>query len=448
MGLSLAGIPIPDGPGEPVVLAATGVRFDQVTLVAMGSRGDRTAERIRRVGGSIARLIGARRLADAVIDMTDVVDALDDAVFSFCEGLELGSFRFDGYKSQADKIPNTRVVCAFAGGAGNAAKQMRNAHTVAAATNDARTLAHEPANVINPVTLAARARSLAKSAGLKCTVLDERQILKLKMGAMHAVGRASATPPRLIVLEYGARGSAKPVVLIGKAITFDTGGYSLKDKSGIVGMKYDKCGGVAVLGIMKAVAALKPKVPVVGIIASAENMIGGNAYRPNDIITSMSGKTIEIISTDAEGRLVLADALTYAQKRYKPRAMIDIATLTGGVVVALGKVYAGAFCNDDTLRDRLIRSGERTHERLWSLPMHDEFFELIRGDDCDMKNSATREGHASVGAVFLKQFVDPKIPWAHLDIAAVGSIDKPTPYCPKGGTGFGVRLLCDYLTHL
>jgi leucyl aminopeptidase len=255
----------------------------------------------------------------------------------------------------------------------------------------------------------------------------------------------------LIVLEYPGRGksrSERPVVLVGKAVTFDTGGYTLKSADNILGMKYDKCGGTTVLGAMQAIAANNVRTPVVGILSAAENMIAGNAYRPDDIITTMSGKTVQIVSADAEGRMVLCDALTFAQQRFKPRALIDVATLTGGVVVALGSETAGIMSNNEELQQTLIECGRRVHERLWPLPIWDEYFELLRGDDSDMKNSAGREAHAIQGGVFLKQFVDAATPWAHLDIAGVDAITTDRPYCPKGATGFGVRLLMDYLLRL
>ncbi len=213
-------------------------------------------------------------------------------------------------------------------------------------------------------------------------------------------------------------------------------------------MKYDKCGGMTVIGVLQAAAALKIKTPIVGVIAAAENMISGSAYRPNDIVKTMSGKTVEIISTDAEGRMVLADALTYAQKHYKPRALIDLATLTGGVVIALGSIRAGMFSNDDRLAAALAAAGERVHERLWRLPLDDDYLELIKGDDSDLKNTGGRSADPVIGGMFLKQFVDEKVPWAHLDIAGTATTDKDQPYCPKGATGFGVRLLIDYLEGL
>ena len=216
-----------------------------------------------------------------------------------------------------------------------------------------------------------------------------------------------------------------------------------------MGMKYDKCGGAAVLGIMAAVAELKFDLPVVGIVAAAENMISPDAYRPNDIIKTLSGKTVEIISADAEGRMVLSDALTYAQERFQPRAMVDIATLTGGIVTALGSVRAGFFSNDDPLAEGLMASGERTGEKVWRMPLDDEYFELIRGDDSDFKNSSLKpKAHPVVGGIFLKQFVSDSVPWAHVDIAGVSNVTTELPYAPIGATGFGVRLLVDYISGL
>jgi leucyl aminopeptidase len=238
------------------------------------------------------------------------------------------------------------------------------------------------------------------------------------------------------------------VVLVGKAITFDTGGYSIKNTEGIVGMKYDKCGGVDVLATLQAVAALQLDIPVVGIISAAENMISGDAYRPDDIITTLSGKTVEIISTDAEGRLVLADALTYAQRTYQPQAIIDLATLTGGVVTALGRVRAGLMSNNDDLASDLFSAGEQTGERLWRLPLDEEYSKAMKGEDADLKNSGGREGHAILGGAFLKAFVADDVPWAHLDIAGVAETNKELPYSPKGATGFGIRLLLQFLENI
>ncbi|RPJ41247.1 MAG: leucyl aminopeptidase, partial [Chloroflexi bacterium] len=313
----------------------------------------------------------------------------------------------------------------------------------------ARDLSHEPANIINPLTLSERAQQVAQQAGLKLQILDDQQLAEMGAGAILAVGQGSQTGPCMIILEYaGQEPGASPVVLVGKAITFDTGGYSIKSTEGIVGMKYDKCGGVDVLAALQAAAALKLKTPLVGIIAAAENMISAEAYRPDDIITTLNGKTVEIISTDAEGRLVLADALAYAQKEYQPRAVIDLATLTGGVVTALGKVRAGLLSNNDELSAALFAAGEKTGERLWRLPLDEEYSQKMKGDDADLKNSGGREGHCILGGAFLKAFVADDIPWAHLDIAGVADTDKDLPYSPKGATGFGIRLLIEYLENL
>jgi leucyl aminopeptidase len=328
---------------------------------------------------------------------------------------------------------------------------LEEAAIICEAVNLARAWAGEPANVINPVSLAERVQDLAKEVGLKCTVLDDKQLTEMGAGAIVAVGQGSATPSRMIVLEYqpSVKSDAKPVALVGKAITFDTGGYSIKPTMGMVGMKYDKCGAMAVLGTMVAAAKLNLQTPLVGILAASENMISEIAYRPNDIIKTLSGKTVEIISTDAEGRLVLCDALAYAQKTFDPRAMIDVATLTGGIVTALGSNRAGLFATTDELANALFAAGESTHERLWRMPMDEEYFEMIKSIDADMKNSAgAPKASPIIGATFLKQFVDDKTPWAHIDIAGVSDWESEKPYCPAGASGFGVRLLVEYLRGL
>lgn len=421
-------------------------------VVSLGPPDKITAETLRQAGAALFRWLSKNNVSEAGADLSGLQNlGLEDALTPLAEGLLLGSFRFDLHKSsQPENQPvhldllMDRPLKEFQG-------PLRDVEALTAAVNLAREWAHEPPNVINPVTLAERAVRFASENGLKCTVLDDRQLSQMGAGAILSVGKGSSTPSRLIVLEYPGKNpgpGAKPVVVIGKAITFDTGGYSLKDRQGMVGMKYDKSGGMAVLGILQAASRLGIQVPVVGIIAAAENMVSGEAYRPNDIIKTLSGKTVEIISADAEGRLVLSDALTYAQNTYQPRAMIDLATLTGGVVVALGHHRAGILANNDALADALIAAGDRTHELLWRLPLDDEYFELIKGDDSDFKNSGPREAHPIIGGIFLKQFVSNDIPWAHLDIAGTADTEKDLPYSPKGATGFGVRLIIDYLQHL
>ncbi len=423
--------------------------YRRLAVVSLGPSGKVNDEIVRQAGGALTKWAAGL----SIRRMTVATDALlaqaeGTPVQSLCEGLLLADFRFAHHRKPENKLPPPLTVDLLAGRATarrTAGSQAKTAGAVSRAVNLARDLAHEPANVINPATLASRAKRLAAASRLRCKVLDVRQLERRKMGAMLAVGAGSRTGSRLIVVEHRGSGRGRPVVLVGKAITFDTGGYSLKPPDSMVGMKYDKCGGVNVLAAMQAVAALKIKTPVVGVIAAAENMVSAQAYRPNDIIRAMSGKTIEIISTDAEGRLVLADALNYAQAEYKPRAMIDLATLTGGVRVALGTACAGLMSNDDALSEALIAAGVRTHERLWRLPLWDDYRELIKSEDADIKNAGGRAAHAIMGGMFLKEFVDDAVPWAHLDIASVADTDKAQAYCPKGATGFGVRLLINYL---
>ena len=429
------------------------IRFnpaEQKATVSLGAKDKINLETFRRAGGAIAKWTTKNKVTSAGIETASFSDfalAPEQIAFALAEGLLLGSFRFDRLKSKKDEP--TPATISFLNE--SFASTLAQATIICDAANLTRAWAHEPANVINPVTLAERVQELAKEVGLKCTVLDDKQLTDMGAGAIVAVGQGSQTPSRLIVLEYQppAGKDAQPVALVGKAITFDTGGYSIKTTMGMVGMKYDKCGAMAVIGTMVAAAKLKLGTPIVGVLAASENMISNISYRPNDILTTLSGKTVEIISTDAEGRLVLCDALAYAQQTFKPRVMIDLATLTGGVVTALGSTRAGLFSNRDEVANALFKAGEQTHERLWRLPLDDEYFEIIKSTDADMKNSAgVAKASPIVGATFLKQFVNDETPWAHLDIAGVSDWDSEMPYCPAGASGFGVRLLVEYLRGL
>jgi len=419
--------------------------------VSLGLESKATSETFRKTGGAIGKWLLANPVDVAELIIEAAVNFTSrDALQALLEGILLGAYAFDRYKQNPD--PKKTITLQVRGAdALELSGLLDRVEIIADSVLLAREWSHEPANVINPVSLADRAQELAATYGLKCTVLDEYALEALSAGAILAVGKGSQTPPRLIVLEYPGQANhagEKPVVLVGKALTFDSGGYSLKDTTNIQGMKYDKCGGITVLAVMAAAARLKLDHPLVGVIGAAENMVSENAYRPDDIITTLSKKTVEIVSTDAEGRLVLADALTYAQNNFQPKEIIDLATLTGGVVVALGRVRAGIMSNHPVLTQALIESGEKTWERLWQLPLDDDYLQSTKGDDADLKNSGGREGHAILGGVFLKQFVDDSIPWAHLDIAGLADVPKDLPYCPKGATGFGVRLLIDHLSRL
>ncbi len=414
--------------------------------IPLGSQGELSGAVLREAGVKTGKWLTEHQIHAVGLPTTVFENiGVDNALEVFCEGLLLGAFHFDRYKSEGSETTPVRVHMLTDGKNASVADKLGRVVATINAVNLAREWSHEPANIINPVSLGERAKALAAATGLKCTILGETELTRMGAGAILSVGLGSKTPSQMIILKHnGMQVDAQPVIIVGKAITFDTGGYSLKGKANMVGMKFDKCGGMDVIGIMQAVAALELPIPVVGIVAAAENMISQEAYRPNDIITSLLGKTIEIISTDAEGRMVLADALTYAASEYKPRAIIDLATLTGGVRTALGSVRAGLMSNDDDLAEGLHQAGERAHERLWRLPLDDDYFELIKGTDSDIKNSAgVPLASPIVGGMFLKQFVPDEIPWAHIDIAGTATVEKS-----KGirlASGFGVRLVLEFL---
>jgi len=304
-----------------------------------------------------------------------------------------------------------------------------------------RDVVSEPANVIYPKTFAAEARKLEK-LGVKVTVLGIREMTKLGMGSLLGVGQGSARESQLVVMEWnGGKAKEAPLAICGKGVTFDTGGISIKPAAGMEDMKWDMGGAGVVLGLMEALARRKAKANVVGFCGLVENMPDGNAQRPGDIVKSMSGQTIEVLNTDAEGRLVLADLLWYAQETYKPRLVIDLATLTGAIMIALGTFHAGLFSNDDELSSRLTAAGKVVGEPLWRMPLGEEYDRMIDSDAADMKNIGNRYGGSITAAQFIQRFVKKGTPWAHLDIAGVTWADKAKPTVPKGATAFGVRLL-------
>ena len=333
-----------------------------------------------------------------------------------------------------------------------AKRTVAEAQIVAEATNYAREIGNLPGNVVTPRVLADYARELAKESNLDCTVLTKKELEKGGFGGLLAVGGGSANEPHLIVLEYNGTNetaaSAHPIALVGKAITFDSGGISIKPSDKMDEMKFDKCGGVAVLAILKAVAQLQLPLHILGVISSAENMPSSTSYRPGDIVTSYHGTdkrgvTIEVLNTDAEGRIVLGDALVYARQR-GAATIIDFATLTGACVVALGSVAAGLLGNDEALQEKIRSSGQRTGDRVWPLPLWQEYKDKIKSDVADHKNTGGRYGGAITAAAFLAKYVG-ETPWAHLDIAGTAWTTDDLPYLTKGATGFGVRLVVDLL---
>ncbi|NCS90224.1 MAG: leucyl aminopeptidase [Ignavibacteria bacterium CG2_30_36_16] len=369
---------------------------------------------------------------------------------TFIEGVFLGAYSYDKYLSK--KNNKQFEVYFYAGNDKKLKTAVNNTLHLMGGVNFTKDLQNEPAGNLTPQILANKIRAELSKAGVKVTVFDENIIKKKKMGGLLAVGGGSANPPRFILLEYKGgikrkAGVSKTTALVGKGVTFDTGGISLKPAADMGEMKGDMSGAAVVAGVILAAAKAKLKVDLLGVIPAAENMLSGSAYRPGDIIVTASGKTIEVDNTDAEGRIILADALDYASK-LKPARIIDLATLTGACVVALGEFTAGLFTKDDKLSSDIFSSGIKTHDRVWALPMWDDYHSLNKSDVADVKNIGGRWAGAITAAKFLENFVDKNIPWAHLDIAGPASANSLNNYTKKYMTGFGVRLLFDYLLKL
>ena len=433
-----------------LLYAEQGLAAKRVLLVGLGKKSEFTIDRLRASGAVAARFVRERGIAGFALPVSSApLEGVSEAkrAGALAEGILLGLYRFDAYKTAPENNGKKRIrsVTILADGAAGARREVRRRQIVAESVCLARDLVSRPGNEATPRFLARTARALARTSGLSCKVLGEKDAGKLGMRAFLSVGRGSAEPSQCIVLEYRPKKAARApaVVLVGKAITFDSGGISLKPAQNMEEMKTDMSGGAAVLATLRAAAELELPVHLVGIVPAAENLPGGTALKPGDVITSMSGTTIEILSTDAEGRLVLADALTYA-RRYRPSAIIDLATLTGACIVALGNDVSGIMSNDDDLAGRLRRAGDAAGERLWRLPLYDEYGELIKSDIADIKNVGGRAAGTITAAYFLKHFVDDT-PWAHLDIAGTAWAKKDRPCTPKGATGVGVRVLIEYL---
>ena len=428
---------------------ANGSGASRVVVTGLGSRKDSGAEMVRRAaaqGLRRARDLGARTVAlDVLGDRLSVRERAHAAV----EGAILGTYVFDRYKREKSEkaVETLRVVAADAKQAREVTEGARRGQIFAESTWLARDLINAPANDIHPTYIAEVARQVAREGKLKVKVLERDECAKLGMGAFLGVAQGSPEqPPKFIHLTYTPSGRvAKRVAIIGKGITFDSGGLDLKSAEGMSRMKNDMSGAAAVLGIMKALPKLGAKVEVHGFIAATENMPSGTAFRPGDVLRAMNGTTIEIGNTDAEGRLTLADALCYAAQFVKPQEMIDMATLTGACVVALGSLCSGLMASDQRLADRLLASARAAGERVWQLPLIDEYKEQFRSDVADLNNTGGRNGGAITAGLFLREFAGD-IPWAHLDIAGPAFIDKDSPLGPKGATGVAVRTILTYLT--
>jgi leucyl aminopeptidase len=439
--------------GESLLFpTGTGLPGSRVLLVGLGDPARGNLDVMRRGAAGAGRILQQHRVTEAALVLPDFLPdpvAPAGAVQALTEGLLLCSYRFDRYRTQKrEELPplleKFRLLLPREDFLDAAKDAMEKARKVCAGVTLARDLVNEPGNVKAPEYLAERARRLAGERGLACTVLGEEQLRREGFGALLAVAQGSARPPRLIVLEYrGGDPQDKPLVLVGKGVVFDSGGISLKPGEKMDEMKMDMAGAAAVLGTLEAVAGMGLPVNLVGIVPAVENLPSATAYRPGDIITSLSGRTIEVLNTDAEGRLILADALTYAG-RFEPRAVIDLATLTGACIIALGHEASAVFSNREELARELIAAGENSAERLWQLPLWEAYGKLIKSEVADVKNTGGRPAGTITAAAFLQQFV-PDCPWAHIDIAGTAWEEKGTDWCPKGGTGVGVRLLVDYL---
>jgi len=439
--------------GKPLELAMlyrpAGVKAKRVLLVGGGKESKFNPNDLRKIAGAATRYVKAKNIRHlAMVLPSGVHFHPDNAVRATVIGAFVGDFDPDTYKSDRkdQRLESLTVVAQ----PGSDEKLLRSAleegRIIGESQNFTRELVNEPGNRLTPTILADRARKMAAENGLECEVFGPDEIKALKMGAFWSVAQGSDEPPALIVVKYSPAGAqAQPVLgLVGKAITFDTGGISIKPADGMEKMKYDMAGGASMLGAMRAIAQLKPKVKVNAVICASENMPSGKAQKPGDVQFAMSGKSIEIINTDAEGRLVLADGLTYARTKLGCTHLVDAATLTGACVVALGMVNAGIFSNDESMYERFQKAAHQAGEKMWRLPLDDEYRDVIKSNIADIMNSGGRYGGAVTAAMFLKEFVEDK-PWIHLDIAGTAWIEDGKPFISKGPSGIAVRSLIEFV---
>ncbi len=423
--------------------------YDRIVLAGLGKPKERDALKAQDFGGSLVAHLNAGGAVKAMV----LIEGLAESPLSPVQiaargalGARLRAYRFDKYrtKEKDDQKPTLTQITFAVDGAKAAAAAFHPLDRVAEAVSFTRDLVSEPANIVYPESLAEQARSLA-DLGVEVEILGVPEMKKLGMGALLGVGQGSEREPRLLVMQWKGLGkNEQPVAFVGKGVTFDTGGISIKPAQNMEEMKWDMGGAATVIGLIKALAGRNAKINAVGVAGLVENMPSGKAQRPGDVVRSMSGQTVEVINTDAEGRLVLADALWYTQDRFKPKFMIDLATLTGAIVVALGHDHAGVFSNSDELAERIAAAGKITGERTWRLPLAESYDKAINSDIADMKNVGDRAAGSITAAQFLQRFVND-VPWAHIDIAGTAWSKKDTAICPKGATAFGVLLLTQLL---
>ncbi|MEL6371124.1 MAG: leucyl aminopeptidase [Pseudomonadota bacterium] len=430
------------------LIGLPGIEAGRLLLLGAGKQSDLNTDTAEKIGGRAiaATPLTAKTIAFALDGFGGVETSADEAAAHVALGARLRSYRFDKYHTllEADKKPALEKLV-IVGAPTGAKPAFAPLDKMADGVFLTRDLVSEPANILYPESFAKRCEEL-QELGIKVTVLGEAQMKKLGMGSLLGVGQGSIRESKLVAMEWmGGKKTDPTVAFVGKGVTFDTGGISLKPGPGMEDMKWDMGGAGAVTGAMAALAGRKAKANVVGVIGLVENMPDGNAQRPGDVVTAMSGKTIEILNTDAEGRLVLADAIWWTQEKYKPEVVIDLATLTGAIIISLAHEHAGVFTSDDDLWTQINQAGTSSKDTVWRMPLSKAHYDMIKSPIADMKNIGGREGGSSTAAAFIGNFVKEGQSWAHIDIAGMAWNKKDSPTCPKGGSGYGVRLLNDFV---
>jgi len=430
----------------PSVIKSGEIKY--LIIAGLGSEEKLTEVKIEELGGKILQQATAAKISIIGLKVINKISKFSSQLFAslIASGAFLASYRFDKYRTTLKEAEKFAVESfeIFTDNNTEAAKLFEVKKLIAEAVFFTRDISNEPSNIKTPQVYAERVAEALEAFGVGVDIIGEREMKNLGMGALLGVGQGSQNESKLVVMKYqGANKDTQPVALVGKGVIFDTGGISLKPASNMDLMKYDMAGSAAVVGAIIALARREAPVNIVGVIGLVENMPSGNAQRPGDVVTTMSGQTAEVLNTDAEGRLVLADAIWYAQEKFKPKCVIDLATLTGAITVALGSTYAGCFSNNDELASKLIKAGEEVNEKLWRMPLHNDYDKMINSDIADMANIGNVPGSAgsSTAAHFIKRFIKEGVDWAHLDIAGVANSKKPSSLGPKGAVGYGVRLL-------
>jgi leucyl aminopeptidase len=433
-----------------IVPSPVGKGIERIAFIGMGPREDATHETVRRAAGSAAKALKKREIT-RIVFLTETFippnESLESTAYSLIEGARLGAYVFDRFKTEKEKsdLLSAELHLPPAGKGRGGITDLDRIVTLTTSTIMARDWDNTPSNFATPSNVARLALDVSREADLTCKVLDRKECENLGMGAFLGVASGSSEPPKFIVLDYRSRKFSKTICFVGKALTFDSGGICIKPAPGMEEMKADKSGGIAVIATMRAVGILKPDgVRVVGIIPATENMPSGSAIKPGDLVRTQSGKSIEVINTDAEGRLVLVDGMEYAIKEYDPDVVIDVATLTGACLIALGFDLAGMWTDRENLAATMLEASRKTGEKVWRMPLVKAYKEHLKSDVADSKNVGIKEGGAITAALFLQQFVGDT-PWMHLDIAGPAYSREAGPYIPKGATGFGPRLLYAFI---